>query len=364
MTPLRRYFSRGPATPSGRSSHVRSTGLFAVLALALLATIALTAQAWLASRDQRRAAEAAVRDYARFAANDYSMDTERALRQTAMAVFSWLGAKSSRLEADSLYDLSLMQTAAADVKTCECMWDLRPLYFFRYIPSTNELKTLGPHTPSAMEEAVLRDSVKGDPKEPLFGMPNVLRDAFYMMSFQDSLAGGLVRTFAPLARQQGISIREELDDSLAASISRRAVAGATLVNIMNMQNDPRRAEYFRKTQNGTYGGVDINGNAGPNGISGLRGTRNDAGFRQPIVTSDANSLILAEANFVLHRAGAAQPYLDTERSSNELTLLVATLQSIMTEKYIALFQNIEVWSDSKRTCLSALLHSTIRHSAM
>ena len=132
------------------------------------------------------------------------------------------------------------------------------------------------------------------------------------------------------------------------------VAGATLVNLMNAQSDPRRPQYFGKTPNGTYGGVDINGVAGPNGISGLKGTRNDAGFRQPIVTSDENSLILAEANFVLHGAAAAQPFLDQERSSNGLSPLTATLQSIMTEKYIALFQNIEVWSDYKRTCLPAL----------
>ncbi|MFI5243502.1 MAG: hypothetical protein ACHQRL_10880, partial [Gemmatimonadales bacterium] len=71
--PLRWFFSRGgPPTPSGRVPHVRSTGLLAVLALALLATITLTAQAWHASRAQRRASEEAVRDYARFAANNYA----------------------------------------------------------------------------------------------------------------------------------------------------------------------------------------------------------------------------------------------------------------------------------------------------
>ncbi len=130
-----------------------------------------------------------MRDYARFAANNYAMSTQRSLRQSALAIFSWLGAKSSRLEADSLYDLSVLQEAAADVKRCECMWDPQPLYFFRYVPSKNELKTVGPHTPSPMEMAVLRDSVRGDPKEPLFAAPNVLRGAFYLMSFQDSLAG-------------------------------------------------------------------------------------------------------------------------------------------------------------------------------
>ena len=54
------------------------------------------------------------------------------------------------------------------------------------------------------------------------------------------------------------------------------VAGATLVNIMNAQNDPRRAQYFGKTPNGNYGGVDVNGSVGPNGISGIKGTRNSA----------------------------------------------------------------------------------------
>jgi len=190
VSPFRRWFVRaGPATPSGRSPHVRSTGLIAVLVLALLATIALTAQAWLAARAQRRAAEEAVRDYARFAANNYAFGTQRALRQSAQAIFTWLGAKSSRLEADSLFDLSVLQDAVSEVRNCQCMWDPQPLYFFRYVPSTKELKTVGPHTPSAMEMGVLRDSVRGDPKDKLFGAPNVLRGAFYMMSFQDTLAG-------------------------------------------------------------------------------------------------------------------------------------------------------------------------------
>jgi starch-binding outer membrane protein, SusD/RagB family len=132
------------------------------------------------------------------------------------------------------------------------------------------------------------------------------------------------------------------------------VAGASLVNIMNAQNDPRRPQYFGETPSGLYGGVMVNGNVGPNGISGLKGLRDDPTFSQPVVTSDENSLILAEANFELHGAGAAQPFLDQERTSNGLSALVATLPSIMTEKYIALFQNIEVWSDYKRTCLPAL----------
>ena len=97
------------------------------------------------------------------------------------------------------------------------------------------------------------------------------------------------------------------------------VAGATLVNIMNAQNDPRRAQYFGKTPNGTYGGVDINGTAGPEWNFRAQGNaERRRRFRQPVVTSDENSLILAEANFVLHGAAAAQPFLDQERTSNGL----------------------------------------------
>ena len=131
-------------------------------------------------------------------------------------------------------------------------------------------------------------------------------------------------------------------------------AGLTLVNIMNAQSDPRRAKYFNTNSAGNYGGVGTNGSASPGGASQLKGTDYDPQFRQPVVTSDENSLILAEANFVLHGASAAQPFLNQERASNGLSSIPATLASIMTEKYIALFQNVEVWSDYKRTCLPAL----------
>jgi signal transduction histidine kinase len=72
------------------------------------------------------------------------------------------------------------------VKHCECMWDPNPQYFFRFVPSTNELKTAGPYEPSAMERDVLRDSIKGEPSMPLFDAPRVLRGAFYIVTYPDS----------------------------------------------------------------------------------------------------------------------------------------------------------------------------------
>ena len=94
----------------------------------------------------------------------------------------------------------------------------------------------------------------------------------------------------------------------------------------------------------------------------------DAGdFRQPAVNYAENQLIGAEAAFQIGGQGAAQPYLDAARANRvygargstpvifpALTPVPATLQNIMEEKYLALFLNIEAWSDYKRTCLPSL----------
>ena len=133
------------------------------------------------------------------------------------------------------------------------------------------------------------------------------------------------------------------------------VAGRRLVDLMKAQNDPRLPEYFGLAENGAYGGFDVTTGTTPGDqISPLTGTRNSDTFRQPIVTWEENQLILAETNFKLAGAAAAQPYLDAVRTARGKTIVPATLQSIMEEKYIALFQNIEVWNDWKRTCLPTL----------
>ena len=133
------------------------------------------------------------------------------------------------------------------------------------------------------------------------------------------------------------------------------VAGKRLVDLMKAQNDPRLPEYFGLAENGSYGGFDVTTGATPaDQISPLHGTRNTDTFRQPVLTWEENQLILAEANFRLSGAAAAQPYLDAVRTARGKGTVPATMQSIMEEKYIALFQNIEVWNDWKRTCLPVL----------
>lgn len=95
-------------------------------------------------------------------------------------------------------------------------------------------------------------------------------------------------------------------------------------------------------------------------------------FSQPFVTYNENLLIEAESQFQLGQTGPALITLNLERAAwatpgtnaisgqgwHPVVILApegsVSLSAIMTEKYITLFQNIEVWNDYKRTCLPAL----------
>lgn len=135
------------------------------------------------------------------------------------------------------------------------------------------------------------------------------------------------------------------------------VAGARLVNIMKAQNDPRLSSYFGQAPNGSYGGFDATvGTTDLKTVSPMAGGRaSNPTFRQPIITYDENQLIIAEASLQTGAATAAATALNTVRARYSKPAIASpTLNDIMTEKYIALFQNPEVWNDYKRTCLPAL----------
>jgi starch-binding outer membrane protein, SusD/RagB family len=53
-------------------------------------------------------------------------------------------------------------------------------------------------------------------------------------------------------------------------------------------------------------------------------------------------------------AAAAQPFLDAVRAAHGKGTKPATLQAIIEEKYISMFQTIEPWNDWKRTCFPRL----------
>lgn len=136
------------------------------------------------------------------------------------------------------------------------------------------------------------------------------------------------------------------------------VAGSVLVNIMNTQNDARRADYFAKNATGGYGGYDVAaGNTPAAQVSGIVGSgrTNDPTFQQPIITYDETQLIIAEAAFQTNDKATAATSLNLVRARySKAAIASPTLNDIMTEKYIALFQNPEVWNDYKRTCLPVL----------
>jgi starch-binding outer membrane protein, SusD/RagB family len=129
------------------------------------------------------------------------------------------------------------------------------------------------------------------------------------------------------------------------------VAGAFLADLMVARNDPRLPEYFEASDPGPYGGMSPDQTPSATGVSNLIGTRSNPAFRQPLITWQENQMILAEANFQLSGAGAATPYVTALRASVGLApVAVTSLNTIMEEKYIALFQNIETFNDYKRTC--------------
>jgi hypothetical protein len=123
-----------------------------------------------------------------------------------------------------------------------------------------------------------------------------------------------------------------------------------LWNLLQSTSDPRFNDYFQIGSVDTYDFSPF---------------RENPTYPQPYVTYNENLLIKAEAQLQTGNAGAALVSLNTERAAwatatpwhQAYTLAPigsATLGSIMNEKYIVLFQNIETWNDYKRTCYPQL----------
>jgi hypothetical protein len=141
------------------------------------------------------------------------------------------------------------------------------------------------------------------------------------------------------------------------------VAGSVLVDIMNAQADPRLPEYFRvgATAGTTYKGFDVTSGAAQTAglIATILGSQrtNNVSFRQPIVTYDENQLIKAEASLAgsPSNIAAAAIALNAVRARfSKAAIAAPTMTDIMNEKYILTFQNMEAWSDYRRTCIPAL----------
>jgi hypothetical protein len=128
------------------------------------------------------------------------------------------------------------------------------------------------------------------------------------------------------------------------------IPNASFVSLIEQREDPRIEEYFDTT--GDVCGVPFYCLAYYGDATG----RGEEGFDQPLVTVAEDLLIWAEA---AQRVGSDQEALTTlneEKQNAGVALSASTLsgtallREILTEKYVALFESIEVWNDYKRTC--------------
>lgn len=140
-------------------------------------------------------------------------------------------------------------------------------------------------------------------------------------------------------------------------------AGQRLITVMQTRPaalgipDPRLSNYFANSTAGTIRGGDENGLGSP--FSGLGNPRRVPDHRQALITYSETQLILAEANFRLGDEAAARTHLNNARriagftAAQDIPVTVAgdaLRDAIFEEKYVAMFQNIEVWNDWKRNC--------------
>jgi hypothetical protein len=140
-------------------------------------------------------------------------------------------------------------------------------------------------------------------------------------------------------------------------------AGKTLADYMNAHNDPRRAQYFCLNALGGYGGDDFNVAVNPDSISGFSclPPRFAADARLPYVSYAENELILAEAYIgSANDTANARLHLNNELATVPLPAVASGLaaaalrDTIMMEKFVAMFQTIETINDYRRTCIPAV----------
>jgi hypothetical protein len=138
-------------------------------------------------------------------------------------------------------------------------------------------------------------------------------------------------------------------------------ANERFIQVLKVRNDPRLGAYFSPASDGEYRGASRFGGPGADGATAWsrlnRTTRASRTFRQPYVTWTENRLIMAEARLAVGQPEAALTAVNEVRAAIGLPALPGpvTLEQVMVEKWIAQFQNIDAYSDWRRTCYPRLL---------
>jgi signal transduction histidine kinase len=133
----------------------------AVLLLTLGVVGAITWVAWVSGSSHREAAEDALRDYAEFAAANFTDAAGKTLYGGAMAILSSVGAGTTNMEANHIYPLDGLQKTASDVRAWDWMYVPSPEYVFSYEVPAGALRVQGGggSFPGVAEQARLRDSL-------------------------------------------------------------------------------------------------------------------------------------------------------------------------------------------------------------
>jgi starch-binding outer membrane protein, SusD/RagB family len=144
------------------------------------------------------------------------------------------------------------------------------------------------------------------------------------------------------------------------------LAGDNLVSTLQSRGDPRLGSFFTPDAAGGFSGSQPGASSGSvSGVSRASGSPAASDYDQPIVSCAENEFIRAEAHYYQGATGEAQSALAAGAACESTrwgaavpvhTALAgpALLEEIITQKYVALFLNLEVWNDYKRTCLPAL----------
>jgi starch-binding outer membrane protein, SusD/RagB family len=140
-------------------------------------------------------------------------------------------------------------------------------------------------------------------------------------------------------------------------------SGKYLVDFLANSGDPRLAEYYAPIPADPTGTVFRGAPPGvvlaTDSISTLSDTRLAPDFPQPLVTWAENELIAAEASYKTGDEPNALSKLTAVQAAAGVTTPGgltgdSLFAHIMREKYVQDFQNIEAWSDWRRTCIPAL----------
>jgi hypothetical protein len=142
-----------------------------------------------------------------------------------------------------------------------------------------------------------------------------------------------------------------------------ARAAKFTVDLMTARNDPRLTIYYTPLASGVVEGAGVGEPKTGASLLGAAFRGQAASF--PLITYEENELIKAECNYRLNNEAAALQNLNNVRAAVASKWAVtyppltglsgqALLDEILTEKYLSLFLQIEVWNDYKRNCFPVL----------